>query len=253
MSGWTVLTTAGRSILRGQVFDENFLMTIATVGAIAIKQLPEAVGVMLFFKVGELFQELAVSKSRRSISALLEIRPDAANLKTANGIEIVSPERIEVGDTIVVKPGEKVPLDGQIIEGNSQIDTSALTGESVPCRVNVGETVLAGTINQTGVLTVTVTKLFGESSIARILDLVENASAKKAETEKFITKFARRYTPIVVISSLLVALIPPLVVPGATHAEWVYRALVLLVISCPCGLVIIVIPIKNETISTAQI
>jgi Zn2+/Cd2+-exporting ATPase len=238
LSGWTVLTTAGRNILRGQVFDENFLMTIATVGAIAIHKQPEAVGVMLFFKIGELFQELAVSKSRRSISSLLEIRPDAANLKTANGIEVVSPERIKVGDTIIIKPGEKIPLDGQIINGNSQVDTSALTGESIPRTVNVGETVLAGTINQSGVLTVTVTKLFGESSIARILDLVENASAKKAATEKFITKFARRYTPIVVISSLLVALIPPLVIPGATHAEWVYRALVILVISCPCGLVI---------------
>jgi Cd2+/Zn2+-exporting ATPase len=238
LSGWTVLTTAGRNILRGQVFDENFLMTIATVGAIAIHKLPEAVGVMLFFKAGELFQESAVSKSRRSISALLEIRPDAANLKTANGIEVVSPERIQVGDTIVIKPGEKVPLDGEIIEGNSQVDTSALTGESVPRTVNVGENVLAGMINQTGLLTVTVTKLFGESSIARILDLVENASAKKAATEKLMTRIARRYTPIVVISSLLVALIPPLVIPGATRAEWVYRALVLLVISCPCGLVI---------------
>ena len=238
LSGWTVLTSAGRNILRGQVFDENFLMTIATVGAIAIHKLPEAVGVMLFFKIGELFQELAVSRSRRSISTLLEIRPDAANLKTANGIEIVSPERVKVGDTIIIKPGEKVPLDGEIIDGNSQVDTSALTGESVPRTVNVGETVLAGTINQTGVLTVIVTKLFGESSISRILYLVENASAKKTETEKFITKFARRYTPIVVISSLLVALIPPLVIPGATRAEWVYRALILLVISCPCGLVI---------------
>ncbi len=238
LSGWTVLTTAGRNILRGQVFDENFLMTIATVGAIAIHKLPEAVGVMLFFKIGELFQETAVSRSRRSISTLLEIRPDAANLKTANGIEVVAPERVKVGDTIIVKPGQKIPLDGEIIEGTSQIDTSALTGESVPRTVDVGETVLAGTINQTGVLTVTVTKLFGESSISRILDLVENASSKKAETEKFITKFARRYTPIVVISSLLVALIPPLVIPGATHAEWVYRSLILLVISCPCGLVI---------------
>ena len=238
LSGWTVLTTAGRNILRGQVFDENFLMTIATVGAIAIHKLPEAVGVMLFFKVGELFQESAVSKSRRSISALLEIRPDAANLKTANGIEVVSPERVKVGDTIIIKPGEKVPLDGEIIEGNSQVNTSALTGESVPRTVNVGENVLAGMINQTGLLTVTVTKLFGESSIARILDLVENASAKKAATEKLMTRIARRYTPIVVISSLLVALIPPLVIPGATRAEWVYRALVLLVISCPCGLVI---------------
>jgi Zn2+/Cd2+-exporting ATPase len=238
LSGWTVLTSAGRNILRGQVFDENFLMTIATIGAISIHKLPEAVGVMLFFKIGELFQELAVSRSRRSISALLEIRPDAANLKTANGIEVVSPERVKVGDTIIVKPGEKVPLDGEIIDGKSQVDTSALTGESVPRTVRVGEIILAGSINQTGVLTVTVTKIFGESSIARILDLVENASSKKAETEKFITKFARRYTPIVVISSLLVALIPPLLIPGATHAEWVYRSLVLLVISCPCGLVI---------------
>ncbi len=237
LSGWTVLTTAGRNILRGQVFDENFLMTIATVGAIAIHKLPEAVGVMLFFKIGELFQETAVSKSRRSISSLLEIRPDAANLKTANGIEVVAPERVKVGEIIIIKPGEKVPLDGEIIEGNSQIDTSALTGESIPRKVSVGETVLAGTINQTGVLTVTVTKLFGESSIARILDLVENASAKKAETEKFITKFARYYTPIVVISSLLVASIPPLLM-GGNKAEWVYRALILLVISCPCGLVI---------------
>ncbi len=238
LSGWTVLTSAGRNILRGQVFDENFLMTIATIGAITIHKLPEAVGVMLFFKIGELFQELAVSRSRRSISALLEIRPDAANLKTASGIEVVSPERVKVGDTIVIKPGEKVPLDGEIVDGNSQLDTSALTGESVPRIVKIGETVLAGMINQTGLLTVTVTKLFGESSIARILDLVENASSKKAATEKFITKFARLYTPIVVISSLAVALIPPLVIPGATYADWVYRALILLVISCPCGLVI---------------
>jgi len=194
-------------------------MTIATVGAIAIHKLPEAVGVMLFFKIGELFQELAVSRSRRSISSLLEIRPDATNLKIANGIQIVAPEQVKVGDTIIVKPGEKVPLDSEVIDGNSQVDTSVLTGESVPQTVKIGEPVLAGIINQTGVLTVTVTKLFGESSIVRILDLVENASSKKAETEKFITKFARRYTPIVVISSLAVALIPPLVIPGATHTE----------------------------------
>jgi Zn2+/Cd2+-exporting ATPase len=238
LSGWTVLTSARHNILRGQVFDENFLMTIATIGAIAIHKLPEAVGVMLFFKIGELFQELAVSRSRRSITALLEIRPDTANLKTDNGIQIIAPERVKVGDTIIIKPGEKVPLDGKVIDGKSQVDTSALTGESVPQSVKVGETVLAGTINQTGVLTVTVTKLFGESSIARILDLVENASSKKAETEKFITKFARQYTPIVVISSLAVALIPPLIIPGTTYAEWAYRALILLVISCPCGLVI---------------
>jgi Zn2+/Cd2+-exporting ATPase len=238
LSGWTVLTSAGRNILRGQVFDENFLMTIATVGAIVIHKLPEAVGVMLFFKVGELFQELAVSRSRRSISALLEIRPDAANLKTDSGIQVVSPEVVKVGDIIVVKPGEKVPLDGEILDGNAQVDTSALTGESVPRTVGVGETVLAGMINQSGVLTIRVAKLFGESSIARILDLVENASSKKAETEKFITKFARKYTPIVVVASLAVALLPPLLIPGATQAEWAYRALVLLVISCPCGLVI---------------
>ncbi|MFM2302873.1 MAG: hypothetical protein RLZZ135_276, partial [Cyanobacteriota bacterium] len=238
LSGWTVLTSAGRNILRIQLFDENFLMTIATIGAIAIHKLPEAVGVMLFFKIGELFQELAVSRSRRSISALLEIRPDTANLKTDNGIQVVAPDRVKVGDTIIIKPGEKVPLDGEVIDGKSQIDTSALTGESVPRSVKVGETVLAGTINQTGVLTVAVSKLFGESSIARILDLVENASSKKAETEKFITKLARRYTPIVVISSLVIALMPPLIIPGATHAEWIYRALILLVISCPCGLVI---------------
>jgi Zn2+/Cd2+-exporting ATPase len=237
LSGWTVLTSAGRNILRGQVFDENFLMTIATVGAIAIHKLPEAVGVMLFFKVGELFQEYAVGRSRRSISALLEIRPDAANLKTDSGIQTVSPNVVKVGDIIVVKPGEKVPLDGEILDGSAQVDTSALTGESVPRTVGVGETILAGMINQTGVLTVKVTKLFGESSIARILDLVENASSKKAATEKFITKFARQYTPIVVIASLGVAILPPLFNLG-TNAEWAYRALILLVISCPCGLVI---------------
>ena len=238
LSGWGVLTSAGRNILKGQVFDENFLMTIATLGAIAIHQLPEAVGVMLFFKVGELFQETAVSRSKRSISSLLEIRPDSANLKTDNGIKTVSPEVVKVGDIILVKPGEKVPLDGEILDGNSQVDTSALTGESVPRSVDVGETVLAGMINLSGVLTIKVMKLFGESSIARILELVQNASSKKSQTQKFITRFAQRYTPVVVILSLAVAILPPLFIPGATHAEWVYRALVLLVISCPCGLVI---------------
>lgn len=238
LSGWSVLTSAGRNILRGRVFDENFLMTIATLGAIAIHQLPEAVGVMLFFKIGELFQETAVSRSKRSISSLLEIRPDSANLKTDNGIKTVSPKVVKVGDTILVKPGEKIPLDGKILDGKSQVDTSALTGESVPRSVEVGETVLAGTINQSGVLTIEVIKLFGESSIARILELVQNASSKKSQTQKFITKFAQRYTPVVVILSLAVALLPPLFIPGATYAQWVYRALVLLVISCPCGLVI---------------
>ena len=207
-------------------------------GAIAIHKLPEAVGVMLFFKIGELFQEYAVGRSRRSIASLLAIRPDAANLKTEQGLQVVSPEVVNVGDTIVVRPGEKIPLDGTVMDGRSQVDTSALTGESVPRTVDIGETVLAGMINQTGVLTITVTQQFGESSIARILDLVENASSKKATTEKFITKFARRYTPIVVLASLAVALLPPFFLPGATHVEWTYRALILLVISCPCGLVI---------------
>lgn len=238
LSGWTVLKSAGRNILRGQVFDENFLMTVATLGAIAIHKLPEAVGVMLFYKVGELFQEGAVSRSRRSIQALLKIRPDAANLKTPDGVQVVTPEAVRVGDQILVKPGERVPLDGEVVAGTAQLDTSALTGESVPHTVRVGETVLAGMISQSGVLTVQVTKPFSESSLNRILDLVENASSKKATTEKFITRFAQRYTPIVVFLSLAVAFIPPLLIPGATHAEWVYRALILLVISCPCGLVI---------------
>jgi len=238
LSGWSVLKTAGRNILKGRIFDETFLMTVATLGAIAIHKLPEAVGVMLFYKIGELFQDIAVSRSRNSIKALLEIRPDYANLQTENGLKKVSPDTVKIGDIIVVKPGEKIPLDGEIIEGNSQVDTSALTGESVPRTVKLGETVLAGTINKIGVLSIKVTKLFDESSIAKILDLVQNAKSKKAETEKFITKFARYYTPIVVFTSLAVALLPPLFIPGATSSEWIYRALILLVISCPCGLVI---------------
>jgi Cd2+/Zn2+-exporting ATPase len=241
LSGWNVLTSAGRNTLKGRVFDENFLMTVATLGAIAIHKLPEAVGVMLFFKVGELFQEFAVGRSKKSIKSLLEVRPDYANLQTNGEIKKVSPDEVAAGDIIVVKPGEKIPLDGDILEGNSQLDTSALTGESVPRTVKVGEPVLAGTINKTGVLTIKVTKLFGESSVSKILDLVQNASSKKADTEKFITKFARYYTPFVVFASLAVALIPPLFIAGATNTDrflWVYRALVLLVISCPCGLVI---------------
>jgi Cd2+/Zn2+-exporting ATPase len=238
LSGWNVLTSAGKNILRGRFFDEFFLMTIATIGAIAIHKLPEAVGVMLFFKIGELFQEYAVGRSRSAIKSLLEIRPDYANLKVNDSLQKVSPETVKINDLIIVKPGEKIPLDGEIIEGSSQIDTSALTGESVPKTVRERETVLAGMVNKIGVLTIKVTKLFGESSIARILDLVENASAKKAPTQKFITKFARYYTPFVVFASLALAIIPPLLISGATRAEWVYRALILLVISCPCGLVI---------------
>ncbi len=238
LSGWSVLKTAGRNILQGRVFDEMFLMTIATLGAIAIHKLPEAVGVMLFYKVGELFQDLALSRSKRSIQSLLEIRPDSANLKTDSGIQTVSPDAVNIGDIILVKPGEKIPLDGEILDGNSMVDTAALTGESMPRSLGLGDTVLAGMINQSGLLTIQVKKLFGESSISRILDLVQNASSKKAQSEKFITQFARKYTPIVVILSLAVALIPPLVIPDATSADWIYRALILLVISCPCGLVI---------------
>ncbi|MGC8711772.1 MAG: heavy metal translocating P-type ATPase [Leptodesmis sp.] len=238
LSGWIVLKAAGRNILRGQIFDENFLMTIATVGALAIHQLPEAVAVMLFFRIGELFQEYSVGRSRRSIQALLEVRPDTANLKMHGALQPVAPEMVQVGDVIVVKPGDKVPLDGEVLEGNSRVDTSALTGESVPRSIRPRDMILAGMINQSGMLTVRVTKLFGESSIAKVLDLVENATSKKAATEKFITKFARYYTPVVVFLSLAVAILPPLLIPGATHTDWVYRALVLLVISCPCGLVI---------------
>ena len=238
LSGWSVLKTAGRNILRGRVFDETFLMTVATLGAIAIHKLPEAVGVMLFYKIGELFQDIAVSRSRNSIKALLEVRPDYANIQIEGELKKVSPETVNIGDIIVVKPGEKIPLDGEIIEGNSQVDTSALTGESVPRTVRLGETVLAGMINKMGVISIRVTKLFDESSIAKIVDLVQNAKSKKAETEKFITKFARYYTPIVVFTSLAVAILPPLFISGATSSEWIYRALILLVISCPCGLVI---------------
>jgi Cd2+/Zn2+-exporting ATPase len=238
LSGWSVLKTAGRNILRGRLFDETFLMTVATLGAIAIHKLPEAVGVMLFYKIGELFQDIAVSRSRNSIKALLEVRPDYANIQIEGELKKVRPETVNIGDIIVVKPGEKIPLDGEIIDGNSQVDTSALTGESVPRIVRPGEIVLAGTINKMGVLSIRVTKLFDDSAIAKILDLVQNAKSKKAETEKFITKFARYYTPIVVFISLAVALLPPLFISGASSSEWIYRALILLVISCPCGLVI---------------
>ena len=213
-------------------------MAVATLGAIAIHKLPEAVGVILFYKIGELFQDIAVSRSRNSIKALLEVRPDYANIQTEGELKKVSPKTVKIGNIIVVKPGEKIPLDGEIIDGNSQVDTSALTGESVPRTVRLGETVLAGMINKMGVLSIRVTKLFDDSSIAKILELVQNAKSKKAETEKFITKFAQYYTPIVVFTSLAVALLPPLLIAGTTSSEWVYRALILLVISCPCGLVI---------------
>lgn len=238
ISGWNVLCNAGRNIRRGRIFDENFLMTVATLGAIAIHELPEAVGVMLFYQVGELFQEKAVSRSRRSIKSLLEVRPDRATLYRNGTLQEVSPEQVDIGDIILVKPGEKIPLDGKVLEGISQVETSALTGESVPRKVREGEMVLAGMVNQSNTLRIRVTKPFAESSISLMLELVENARSKKAKTEKFITRFARYYTPVVVAISLLTAVLPPLLIPGATSEEWIYRALVILVISCPCGLVI---------------
>ena len=236
--GWGVLSSAFKNIIRGQVFNEQFLMAIATLGAFAIHQMPEAVAVMLFYVTGELFQDIAVGRSRKSIKSLLEIRPDYANLKSNNEILKVSPDVVKVGELIIVKAGEKIPLDGTILEGTSFVDTAALTGESVPRRVKETDDVMAGMINQSGLLTIKVNKVFGESSISRILELVENATSQKAETEKFITTFARYYTPIVVIGALLVAILPPLIFSGQTFDEWIYRALVVLVISCPCALVI---------------
>lgn len=236
--GGEIVYHAFQNICHGQIFDENFLMMIATLGAFAIKVYPEAVAVMLFYRVGEAVQDLAVDRSRRSIQALLEIRPDYANLQKENEIVRVSPTEVAVGDLIVVKPGERVPLDGRIVEGNSFADTSALTGETVPRRVQVGEEILSGFINTSGLLTVEVTKEYGQSTVAKILDLVQHAGSKKAPTENFITKFARYYTPVVVAIAAILALVPPLIISGAVFAEWLYRALVFLVISCPCALVI---------------
>ncbi|MFH1526146.1 MAG: heavy metal translocating P-type ATPase [Bacteroidota bacterium] len=238
ISGWNVISKAFKNIIRGKVFDENFLMTIATLGAFAIDEMPEAVAVMLFYVVGELFQDIAVNRSRKSIKSLLEIKPDYANLKSNGEVKKVSPEEVLIGEEIIVKAGEKVPLDGKIIEGNSFLDTSALTGESVPRKVNINDDVLAGMINQSGLLTIKVTRTFGESSISKILELVENATSKKAATEKFITTFARYYTPVVVFGALLLAVLPPLLFSGQLFNDWIYRALVVLVISCPCALVI---------------
>ncbi len=236
--GGDVLIVAVKNILRGEVFDENFLMALATVGAFSIGQFSEGVGVMLFYQVGEFFQDIAVNKSRKSISALMDIRPDYANKKIKDEIVKVDPEEVHIGDIIIVKPGEKVPLDGIVIEGKSLVDTAALTGESVPREVKSGDEILAGCINKNGLLTIEVAKEFGESTLAKILDLVQNASSKKAPTENFITKFARYYTPIVVISATALAILPPLLIPGATFSQWIYKALVFLVVSCPCALVI---------------
>jgi len=236
--GGPVLMTAFNNIKRGQVFDENFLMSIATIGAFSIQAFPEGVAVMLFYMIGEIFQERAVDHSRRSIKNLMDIRPDYANLKQGEKTQKVDPMDVQIGDIIIIKPGEKVPLDGDLIEGSSMVDTSALTGESVPRKVKTGDEILSGTVNKDGLLTVKVTKEYGQSTVSKILELVENASGKKAPTEQFITKFARYYTPAVVFSALAIAVLPPLLLADATFTDWFYRALVFLVISCPCALVV---------------
>ena len=236
--GGDVVKRAVKNIFKGQVFDESFLMSIATIGAFFIGEYPEGVAVMLFYQVGELFQSYAVGKSRKSIASLMDIRPDYANVKKGDELVKVDPDEVQIGDIIVIKAGEKIPLDGKVIEGSSMIDTSALTGESVPREVEVGSDILSGCININGVITAEVTKEFGESTVSKILDLVENASSKKSNSEQFITKFARYYTPVVVIIAVFLAIIPPLVIDGATFSDWIYRALAFLVVSCPCALVI---------------
>jgi Zn2+/Cd2+-exporting ATPase len=239
--GGDVVFRALKNIARGQVFDENFLMSVATIGAFAIGEYPEAAGVMLFYQIGEMFQDLAVKRSKKSITSLMDIRPDYANLKKGGSIEKVAPDTVSVGDFIIVKPGEKIPLDGVVVEGVSMLDTSALTGESVPRKAETGDAVLSGSVNQSGMLTIEVTKIFGESTVSKIINLVENASSKKAKTENFITTFARYYTPVVVILAVLIAVLPPLVFgtpTGGAWRDWINRALVFLVISCPCALVL---------------
>ena len=236
--GLEIIKKAVRNIRRGKIFDENFLMTVATIGAFLIGEFPEAVAVMLFYQIGELFQSYAVDKSRKSIASLMDIRPDFANVERNGKITKVSPEEVKIGETIIIKPGEKIPLDGYIIEGKSSIDTKALTGETIPLDVEKGKEVLSGSINLNGVLKVEVKKEFGESTVSKILNLVENASSKKSKSENFITKFATYYTPIVVIIAVFLAVLPPVLLEDANFSEWVYRALSFLVVSCPCALVI---------------
>ena len=236
--GYRVVWNALRGILRGQMLDENFLMSIASIGAFFVGEYPEAVAVMLFYQVGETFEDYAVGKSRRSITQLMDIRPDSANHKTPEGIKEVDPNEVKPGDIIIVRPGEKVPLDGKIIEGVSSLNTAALTGESLPKDVGRGDEILSGCVNMRGVLTVEVTKHFGESTVSKILDLVENAANKKSKTESFISRFAVVYTPLVVGAAVLLAVLPPLLIEGALWNDWIYRALNFLVVSCPCALVI---------------
>ena len=236
--GFEIVRKAVRNITRGKVFDENFLMTVATIGAFGIGEFPEAVAVMLFYQVGELFQSYAVDKSRKSIASLMDIRPDYANIEKDGKLEKVDPDEVKIGDIIVIKPGEKIPLDGTVVEGKTNLDTKALTGEPMPREVNIGDDVISGCINLNGLIRVKVTKKYGESTVSKILDLVENASSKKSKSENFITKFAAYYTPIVVIIAVILAIVPPLIIPGAEFSDWIYRALSFLVVSCPCALVI---------------
>ena len=236
--GLEIVIKAVKNIFKGEVFDEHFLMAVATIGAFAIGEFPEAVAVMLFYQIGELFQDYAVDKSKESITNLMDIRPDVAVVKRNGKLETVKPETVKIGEEIVVKPGEKIPLDGTIIDGSSMLDTSALTGESVPRSAKIGEKVLSGCINQSGVLTIKVEKEFGESTVSKILDLVENASNKKSKSENFITKFAKIYTPTVVGIAILLAIIPPFLLKWGSFSEWLERALTFLVVSCPCALVI---------------
>lgn len=236
--GWPILQKAVKNLFYGQVFDENFLMTIATVGAFALGEYSEGVAVMLFYQIGEFFQNYAVNKSRKSISGLMDIRPDYANLTKGKKVERVAPEEVKPGDVIMVTSGEKIPLDGEVVRGNSLVDTSVITGEAVPREVSVGDDVVSGCVNLSGVLYIKVSREFGQSTVAKILDLVENASSKKAPVEQFITKFARYYTPAVVISAVLIAAVPPLLGSSIGFGGWIYRALTFLVISCPCALVI---------------
>ena len=238
LTGGDIFLRAIKNILKGRVFDEYFLMSIAVIGAFVIGEYPEGCAVMIFFKIGEAFQDYAIDNSRKSISKLMDIRPDYANLKTQNEIKRVSPEEVNAGDYIIIKPGEKIPLDGIIIKGNSYLDVSSLTGESMPKEVLPGSEVLSGSVNQNGLLTIKVLKNFGESAVSKILDLVQNAENKKTKTENFITKFAKYYTPAVVFTAFVLAVIPPVIITAATFPEWIHRALVFLVVSCPCALVI---------------
>lgn len=238
LAGYDVLLRAVNNIKNGQVFDENFLMAIATIGAILTKEYPEAVAVMLFYQIGELFQSVAVERSRKSISSLMDLYPDEANLLVDGKVEVVMPEEVSVGDHILIRPGEKIPLDGVIVDGETLIDTSMLTGEPVPKKVQIGDLALSGCVNQSGTIIVEVNKEFQDSTVSKILELVENASSKKAKSENFITRFARYYTPAVVIGALFLAVIPPLVSGSLDFANWIHRALIFLVVSCPCALVI---------------